>query len=93
MKTILKRALSSRTPHQQVQFNIQKRLRNINQLSGNLVRQTSKNESIFSFETALQNSTIVVKEKIEIYELPTYDELIKDKSSLTSDNNEIISTL
>jgi hypothetical protein len=40
----------------------------INRFSTNPVRQISTTESIYSFETALQNSTMIVQEKNETLE-------------------------
>ena len=49
--------------------------------STNLFRQISTNDSIYSFNTAIENSTVIVQEKNETiqfeFELPTYDEFIK----------------
>ena len=49
--------------------------------STNLFRQISTNDSIFGFNTAIENSTVIVQEKNETiqfeFELPTYDEFIK----------------
>ena len=71
---------------------------NINRFSTNPVRQISTTESICSFETALQNSTMIVQEKNETLEfkLPSYDEFIKGNSNEAfefSNNNEASSTL
>lgn len=55
-------------------------LQNTDPYSTNPVRQISTTDSIFSFDAALQNSTLIVQEKNENIELklPTYDEYIKD---------------
>ena len=69
---------------QQVRPNIQSnRLQNINRFSTNPVRQVSTADSIYSFDTALHNSTMIVQQKNETFEfkLPTYDEYIKNKSN------------
>ena len=82
----------------QQDHSISNSFQNINRFSTNPVRQISTTESIYSFETALQNSTMIVQEKNETLEfkLPSYDEFIKGNSNEAfefSNNNEASSTL
>ena len=85
--------------NQQAQLNVlPNNFQDMNRFSTNPVRQLSTTESIYSFETALQNSTMIVQEKNETLEfkLPSYDEFIKGNSNEAfefSNNNEASSTL
>jgi hypothetical protein len=80
---LLQKTRPDQLTQRQQDHSISNSFQNINRFSTNPVRQISTTESIYSFETALQNSTMIVQEKNETLEfkLPTYDEILKGKQN------------